>query len=412
MDDEEKQERIQKRTKAVITFFMVVIISILIIVIGNKKFKLEKYENIDYIKADIVSVFVSGEEEKVNEKSEENVEEETENLVKDISFEATIKSDEGEKKIIFGRQILNDLSPRKIVEEKDKVLLIKSEGSEIYSFVEYDKTINILILVIILIILTIVVGLWKGFNTIVALILNAFIIFLVYIPSIIKGANIYFSTILLAIYVVSSGLILLNGINKKTFAAIIGNLSGVGLAAILAIIANKIFMITGMINEESLFLRMINDEKTIDLVGIVWAGTVIGALGAIMDTAMSVSSTITEVANNMEKKDFKTLFKSGMTVGRDAIGTMTNTLILAYIGGAISMTILLVASSKDYLYLINSEPIIIEILQAVIGSLGILITVPATVLIATLFEMREKKEGRKFIQRYSEGLSLNIKKNN
>lgn len=413
MDEEEKQEKLQKRIRKITTFLIIVIISILIIVLGNKKFKLERQENINYIKAEITSVFINEDEELNNIIKEENKEDKSKSnyVMKDINFEAKItENGEMKDKTVFARQIIHESMPKKIVEEGDKILLVKTEGSEIYSFVEYDQSIKVLILVIILLVLTVIIGLWKGFNTIAALILNALIIFLVYIPSIINGTNIYLSTILFSIYVVTSGLILLNGINKKTFAAIIGNFIGVGVAAILAVILNKIFMITGIIDQESIFLKMINEEKTIDLVGIIWAGIVIGALGAIMDTAMSVSSTITEVSNNMEKKDFKTLFNSGMTVGRDAIGTMTNTLVLAYIGGAISMTILHVATSKDYLYIINSEPIIIEILQAIIGSLGILITVPATVLIATLFEIREKKEGRKFIQKYSEGLSFNFKK--
>ena len=401
MEEEEKKEKIQKTIKIIITFFLIVFISILIIFIGHKKFKLEKKDDdFEYITANITAVFITkeeSEEEILNEEQDNNedkIEEvnKYDSFVKDISFEAKItEKDENEGKIVFGRQILNDFTPRKIVEEGDCVLLTKSEGSEIYSFVEYDKSINVLLLVIIFVILTIIVGGWKGFNTIVALTLNALIIFLVYIPSIIKGVNIYLSTILLTIYVVSAGLILLNGINKKTFAAIIGNLCGVGIAAILAAILNKVFMITGMINDESVFLKMINEKETIDLVGIIWAGIVIGALGAIMDTAMSISSTITEVSTNMEKKDFKTLFNSGMTVGRDAIGTMTNTLVLAYIGGAISITILLVANFKDYHYLINSEAIIIEILQAIIGSLGILLTIPVTVLISTLFQLKEKR---------------------
>ena len=398
--EDEKKEKVHRIVKSIATFIVVVLISIIIIIIGNNKYKLNKQEDLEYMKATITSVFIT--EKKSND----------DNLVigKDISFEANLDK-ETQGKVVFGRQLQTTTYPKKTIEEGDKVILIKNENSEIYSFVDYDKTNSVIILVIAFIVLTIIVGLWKGFNTIVALILNALIIFLVYIPSIVSGANIYLSTTLLALYVVSSGLILLNGINKKTFAAIIGNICGVAIAGILAFVLNKVFYITGVISEESIFLQLINSEENkINLVGIIWAGTVIGALGAIMDTAMSVSSTIKEVSDNMENKEARTLFKSGMTVGRDAIGTMTNTLVLAYIGGAISMTILLVANSKSHLFLINSEPILVEILQAIVGSIGILITVPFTVLVATMFEVRKRKEGKKFIQKYSEGLSFNFKK--
>lgn len=401
MEEEEKKEKIKSVIKSVVTFAIIILISVIIIIVGKNKYGVEKKEDIKYIKAEIVSVFIS-EPEGVDEDSV---------VQRDISFEAKhFNKNTNKEEVIFGRQIISDTYPRKVVEEGNKVLLIKNEGSEIYSFVEYDKTNATLILVASFVVLTIVVGFWKGFNTIIALALNAIVIFLVYIPSIIYGVNIYLATILLALYVVSSGLILLNGWNKKTFAAIAGNVCGIAVAGILAVVLNKVFMITGILDEESIFLQFINDDKRIDLVGIIWAGVVIGALGAIMDTAMSVSSTIREVSVNMEKKDFKTLFNSGMTVGRDAIGTMTNTLVLAYIGGAVSMTILLVANSKDYLFLMNSEPIIVELLQAIVGSIGILITVPFTVFIATMLEVKQKKTDKKFIQPYSEGLSFNFKK--
>jgi uncharacterized membrane protein len=88
---------------------------------------------------------------------------------------------------------------------------------------------------------------------------------------------------------------------------------------------------------------------------VVWGGIIIGALGAIMDVAMTIASAINELSEHMEAKSFSRMLKSGMNIGRDAIGTMTNTLILAYIGGSLAIVLLLIANNKSVDYLFNTE---------------------------------------------------------
>jgi len=114
-----------------------------------------------------------------------------------------------------------------------------------------------------------------------------------------------------------------------------------------------------------------------------------GSLGAVMDVAMSLASSINELSINMKDKSFSKMVKSGFNIGKDAIGTMSNTLILAYIGSSLATVLLLTAYNKNPLYLFNLEMIIVEILQAIIGSLGILFAVPlTTVLSAYIFNKK------------------------
>ena len=406
MEEEEKQEQLRIKIRAVLTFLMIVVISILIIVIGHNKYSFKDKSDAKYLKAEITSVFE-------NELTEEEIDEENARI--DISFEARLtENGEVQKSTVFGRQVISALMSKKTIKEGDKVLLTKNEGSEIYSFVDYDKTNLIIILIVVLTVLSIVVGLWKGFKAIVALVLNALLIFLVYIPAIILGANIYLATVLLVMYITISDSIFLNGFNKKTLSSVISTIFGTFIVASITILLNKVFMITGITSESAALFTMNNPELNIDLIGIIWAGIVLGTLGAVISIATYISYKIREkleeISDNLDKDSFKILYKLGIEEGRRKIAPMFNTLIFAFAGGTLSILIFYIANSKNYFYLLNSEQTIVLITQLLIASLGILIIIPITSLLSTAIELKKKKEGRKFVQKYSEGLSLDLGK--
>jgi uncharacterized membrane protein len=155
---------------------------------------------------------------------------------------------------------------------------------------------------------------------------------------------------------------------------------------------NKILALTGIVDEESIYLTFIETETPIDLKAIIFAAIIIGALGAIMDVAMSTASSLWEVRDKADSVSFEALFKSGMNIGRDVMGTMTNTLILAYIGSSLSVVLLLSVYSTSLLYLLNREMIVIEILQALIGSFGLLLTLPLTSFICAVIYVKDNKQ--------------------
>ena len=131
-------------------------------------------------------------------------------------------------------------------------------------------------------------------------------------------------------------------------------------------------------------MTYISTGTPIDLKAIIFAAILIGALGAIMDVSMSISSSLWEVKEKSGATSFNTLFRSGMNIGRDVMGTMANTLILAYIGSSLSIVLLLSAYSTSLIYLLNREMIVVEILQALVGSFGILFAMPLTSFICAI----------------------------
>ena len=182
------------------------------------------------------------------------------------------------------------------------------------------------------------------------------------------------------------------GFNKKSLAAAVGCMSGIAVTGLITIIMDRVLFLTGILDEHSRFLIFLPIEGTINLRAIVFSGIIIGAMGAIMDVAMSISSAMWEIKESAGKIKFEALLRSGMTIGRDIFGTMANTLILAYIGTSLSVILILLVYTDSLTSLLNMEMIVVEILQALTGSFGILFTIPLTSLFCSTIYLKDKSK--------------------
>lgn len=300
-----------------------------------------------------------------------------------ILFKAKILKGENKGDIIDSVQSWdpNSIVPIKEVAEGDKVLLIEnviSSSSYKYVFADYIRFDTLSLFVGGFLVLLILFGQSKGLKTIISLVLTCLAIFMVFIPSVLGGLNIYNWSIGVCIYIIIMTLIVANGYNKKSLCSGIGCIGGVAVCGILIKLANSALMLTGLGSDDAAFLAEISKENPIDLNAVVFAAIIIGAVGAIMDISMSISSSLYEIKEKSPDIPKKELVKSGFSIGKDIMGTMANTLILAYIGSSLAMTLLMAAYNESFLLLFNKEALITEILQAVIGSIGILLTMPLT----------------------------------
>lgn len=365
-----------------LVYILTILLSVAFILAGynmNKvSFASQQYDK--SYKAEIISV---------DDVSEETIDSGYETFSsKTISFTARITNGDQKGTVTNARQYMDDMVAvdAKVVEQGDKILMSSliardGDGKE-WTFVEYDRSGVLLMLLISFFLLIILFGRKKGLNTIISLVFTCLSIFMVFVPSILKGNNIYLSSIIVSIFIIFMSLLLINGADKKTLCAIVGNLGGLMIAGILAYFISKVLNLTGITDDDTMFLLMLETEKPIDLIAVLWSSIVIGSLGAVMDVSMSIASALNELSENMVEKSFKTMLKSGLNIGQDAIGTMTNTLILAYIGSSLAVVLLLVANYNDTLLLFNLEMIVFEIIQAIIGSMGILFAIPITSVFA------------------------------
>lgn len=227
-------------------------------------------------------------------------------------------------------------------------------------------------------ILLLIIGQKKGFYSLVSILVTLCLIFWGLTPLILNGVNPILATVEICILASVVAIYLVGGLNAKSSAAILGTVLSLIIAGLLSVLSIKFACLTGFSSEESMFLFSAHPD--LNFVGILASAMIIGALGAVMDIGMSISSTVNELYTSNSEMGVRELFESGMNVGKDIIGTMANTLILAYLGGALSLVLL--SSNIDLQKFFNLNQVVTEISSALIGSIAIVICVPITAIIA------------------------------
>lgn len=319
-----------------------------------------------------------------------------------VAFKCEIKSGEGAGKEVEALQTIDGMYAGsqyvKAVEPGDKVILIRAEGATnmdgMWQFSDYYRFDKILILIGIFVVIILLIGRWKGVNTLLSLAFTFCFVFFVFVPAVMSGYNAYLWSCVTCVFTIVMTLILINSISKKTIATIIGCISGTVIAALGTAIMSEVLGLTGYVDEHSYYLTLLNTETPIDLTAIIFAAITIGAVGAIMDVAMDLSSSLYELSEQVPDMTFVKLCKSGFSIGRDIMGTMANTLVLAYIGSSLSCIMILLTYTASSLDLLSREVIVVELLQAVVGSLAILLTVPCTIVICGILYIGHNNKRR------------------
>lgn len=385
--------------KEKIVFIVALIVSILYIFIGNRIVMKDNSFLANITKSDYPRAKIT----RILERKETPIEiEGMENQYNtDITFEAQITSGERKNQLVIATQNISTYitGTVKEVAAGDKVLLYNDttyENQSKWYFVEYSRISALVVLTIIFLGLIVLFGKQKGAKTLVSLIFTVLSIFIVYIPAILGGHNIYFWTIVTCVFITISTVMLVYGYSKKTITTALGCIGGVLVAGLLTLIMNSVLRLTGFTDENAIYVQQLN--ASIDLKAIIFGGILIGAVGAIMDVSIDIASSLYEVASKLEKPDFKTIIKSGFNIGKDIMGTMTNTLILAYIGSSLSTVLLLTASNHSLVYLLNLEMITVEVLQALAGSIGILTAIPLTSFVAA--SLYKHVDNKKYVYEY------------
>ncbi|MEN8434120.1 YibE/F family protein [Clostridium septicum] len=279
------------------------------------------------------------------------------------------------------------------VEEGSKIIagMYFMDGSlKDVTIIGYKRSNTLGILVLLFFIIILLVGGFKGLKSIISLLFTMICVVFLMLPLMLRGINPIISAIVIAIISITVTLLLVSGINKKSFSAILGTLFGVLIAGILAYVFGYMSYLSGINMEEAESIMYIAETTGLKINGIMFAGILVASLGAVMDVAMSISSSVFEINSINKEINIKGLFKSGMNIGRDIIGTMSNTLILAFAGGSLNTLILIYSSNMTANRLLNLDVLGTEIIQGLAGSIGIILTVPITAIISSYLSKKEK----------------------
>ncbi|MDD3224656.1 MAG: YibE/F family protein [Clostridium sp.] len=319
------------------------------------------------------------------------------NSMKSKKVAVKITTGDHKGQIIYVDNLINDKTyDETTAHTGDDVLLSITEndnGSIKSSYIyELDRYEYIYMLFFAFAILLIIIGGKKGLKAVATLIFTALAIFKIMVPLIVSGANPILVSVILCIGISIINLLIISGKNKKTFAAIIGTIGGVLIAAVIAAVLGSKLNLTGMTDEEIQMMIYIVQNADFNFRGLMFAGILMGALGAVMDVSMSIASSINEIKEHRPESSVSELIKSGMNIGKDIMGTMSNTLILAYVGSSMYI-IMLVYSYKLPLYrMLDQDAIASAALSTLSGSIGLICTIPVTAVVSALLFNIDKKQ--------------------
>ena len=273
-----------------------------------------------------------------------------------------------------------------------KVIVMQSVAGEttIASVYTQDREWVIYIFALLYLLALCIIGGKQGIKGCLGLVFIFFCVIFVYLPLVYLRFSPFWAAVFICFLTTLVTMYLIGGPTKKTCAATLGTLAGVVLAGLSAWCFSKASGISGYNVSDIETLMTLWNTNRIQVGGLLFSGLLISCLGATMDVAMSISSAIDEIYKQNASLSRKELFKAGMRVGRDMMGTDSNTLILAFAGSSVSTLLLDYAYDLPYQQIINSNNIGIAIMQGLAGSFGIVLSVPLTVLIcAVLFHKRE-----------------------
>lgn len=227
----------------------------------------------------------------------------------------------------------------------------------------------------------ILIGGWQGFRALLGLVFTFVSIVWLLLPLVLRGWSAVPLTIAIVGITSSVSYYLLGGWQPKTVGAALGCLCGVAAAALLGQLAIQLVHVTAYQMDEAEGLILARGDTGLKLEGLLLSGILIAAEGAVMDTAMSVASAMAELKEKRPDIGAMELFRSGMRIGRDATGTMANTLVLAFAGSSLNMMVLIYSYRVTFNQLMNTDFIAVEVVRGVAGSMGIILTVPCVAAI-------------------------------
>ena len=241
--------------------------------------------------------------------------------------------------------------------------------------------------------LLIAIGGKKGAKSAVGLIFTMVCIIWILLPLSLKGYSPLAVTVFLVLLCNLLTFFLIDGIQIKTVVAAAGSVCGVLAGAAFSLIAQALTSVTTYQMDEAETLLLISGDTGLEIKDLFLCGILIACMGAVMDVAMSIASASAELHSLNPELGAKELFRSGMNIGKDAMGTMSNTLILAFAGNSLNMMLMIYSYGVSFQQLMNTDFVAIEIIRSIAGSIGIICTVPLVAFIAAAVFGKRRKKG-------------------
>lgn len=251
-----------------------------------------------------------------------------------------------------------------------------------YAFLDINRTTSVWAWVAVTALSIVVVAAWRGVRAIAGLVLTLAVVGFFLIPALLRGGPPVALSLVTGAVVLFPVMFLVHGVNWKSAAALGGTLTSLAAAAGLAHLAIGGADLRGLADDSNLLIQLY--LPAVSVTGLMLAGFIVGALGVLNDVTIAQASTVTELAEADPDAGPLELFASAMRVGRDHIASMVYTLVLAYVGASLPMTLLLSVAERPLMQVLTSDIVATELLRSAIGALGLTLAVPVTTAIAAV----------------------------
>lgn len=255
------------------------------------------------------------------------------------------------------------------------------DGRESYSVRDIDRMPVIIFFIALFVAIVLIFSGKQGLRSLIGLAGSFFVILYVLIPSLLNGYPPILTSIVVATVILFLAIYFTHGFNRVSTVAFTGTVIAVTLTGILAYIGVTFAHFTGLVSEEAFYLNL-NTQGTLDLTGLLLGGIMIGVLGVLDDIAVTQAAVVRELYNSAAHLSGKEVYKKALGVGREHVGALVNTLALAYTGASLPLLLLFSSAGNSTVNIINQEIFATEIIRTVVGSIGLILTVPITTFLA------------------------------
>lgn len=287
-------------------------------------------------------------------------------------------------KVFTTKQSPSISSQKQEFETGDKVSISiarDSKGKEVVYILDFIRTDSLILLFILFIAFVLLVGRWKGLFSFFGMVFSFAVITQFIIPQILMGNDPILISILGTMFIIPVTFYATHGISRNTTFAVIGTISSLILTGLLAYIFVEMTQLTGFAAEEASYIEFLKGGS-INIKSLLLAGIIIGALGVLDDITISQAGIVDKLAQANSKYNFRQLYKHSISLGRDHIASLVNTLVLVYAGAALPLFILFYDSKVAFSMTLNQEIVATEIVRTLVSSIGIISAVPITTFIA------------------------------
>lgn len=278
------------------------------------------------------------------------------------------------------------------LEEGDVIFvnrMVSIDGQETVTYADFERRPILTFLALLFVVALLFFSRWQGVRALISLAISVVAILFVLVPALLAGYDATITSIGIAAIVLAVALFGTHGINPRSVIAFFGTYGAVIITGIVAFPAVHIMRLTGFSDDAAVYLNFATNGQ-LDLTGLLLGAIIIGILGALDDVSITQVSVVEELKSANKDLGFKELYARASVVGRNHIGSMVNTLALAYMAVSLPLILLYAKTESSWLQVLNHEVVAAELLRIIVGSLGLILAVPATTAMAAWYYQKRE----------------------